>query len=237
MMDQLKLTVLTTNSSTVQVLGKLGKTTTHNPRWCLNRNWELLHRIATDLGSQPLKLKMARANYELHDNSIEEAKRKMVIYQLHHGKESSKNQPPQLLGRTYLRKDQEIVNSNYDGEIILGYSWPEFSTHVRKKFKWSRLTFDSVNWKAFRHEAKKLNVNRCTNLLKYVYEWLPIGKILQRIDQSATTNARRASAKSNSHHICSAVQRSSDKRSLWSASKMWQLFARNGKSPLTLSAR
>jgi hypothetical protein len=32
-MDQLKITVLTANTSTFHVLGKLGKTTTHNPRW------------------------------------------------------------------------------------------------------------------------------------------------------------------------------------------------------------
>jgi hypothetical protein len=58
---------------------------------------------------------------------------------------------------------------------------------VKKKFQWSNDVFESVNWDAFKHEAKKLDVNRRTNLLKYIYEWLPIGKTLNRIDPTAST--------------------------------------------------
>jgi hypothetical protein len=67
------------------------------------------------------------------------------------------------------------------------FIWPEFSKHLKKKFNWSTETFESINWVAFRHQANKQTVNRQTSLLKFVYEWLPIGKILQHIDPSAET--------------------------------------------------
>jgi hypothetical protein len=183
----LKLTILSANKSTIITLDKLDRITGHNPRWRLNRNWELLHGLSNDLGNQPLKLKLARKNYELHERSIEEAERRIIVYQQLHGDELPTLQPTQPLGRAYLRKGYEIVNDDCDREITMEYYRPEFSSHVRKKFNWSKAVFESVNWKAFGHEAKKLTINRRTNLLKYIYEWLPIGKTLQRIDQSAST--------------------------------------------------
>jgi hypothetical protein len=183
----LKLTILSTNESTLITLGKLDRITSHNPRWRLNRNWELLHGLSKDLGNQSLKLKTSRKDYELHDRSVEDTERRIIVYQQLHGDDPPQLQPTQPLGRAYLRKGYEIVNDYYDREIILEYSRPEFSTHLRKKFNWSKAVFESVNWKAFGHDAKKLTVNRRTNLLKYIYEWLPIGKTLQRIDQSAST--------------------------------------------------
>jgi hypothetical protein len=183
----LKLTILSANESTIITLGKLDRVTGHNPRWRLNRNWELLHGLSNDLDNQPIKLKLARKNYEIHDRSIEEAERRIIAYQQLHGDVLPQLQPTQLLGRAYLRKGYEIVNDYYDRAITLEYSLPEFSKHLRKKFNWSKAVFESVNWKAFGREAKKLTINRRTNLLKYIYEWLPIGKMLQRIDQSAST--------------------------------------------------
>jgi hypothetical protein len=182
----LKLTILSTNESTITTLEKLDRIGSHNPRWRLNRNWELLQGLSIDLGNQSLKLKLARKDYELHDRSIEDADRRIIAYQQRQGDDSPKLQPTQPLGRAYLRKGYKIVNDYYDREIILEYSWPDFSKHLRKKFNWSKAVFESVNWKAFGHEAKTLTITRRTNLLKYIYEWLPIGKMLQRIDSSAS---------------------------------------------------
>jgi hypothetical protein len=58
--NQLRITVLSVNQATLTTLGKLWKTETHNPRWGLNRNWELLSGIKSDLEGQSLKLKAAQ---------------------------------------------------------------------------------------------------------------------------------------------------------------------------------
>jgi hypothetical protein len=121
----------------------------------LNRNWELLHGLRDDLGKQPLKLKLARKDYERHDRSIQDADRRIIVHQQLHGDDPPRLQPTQPLGRAYLRKGYEIVNDYYDREIIAEYCRPEFGKHVRKKFNWSKEVFESVNWKAFGHEAKK----------------------------------------------------------------------------------
>jgi hypothetical protein len=74
----LKMTILSANDSTLVILGKLGRIDTHNPRRHLNRNWELLQGISTDLGNQPLKLK--KAKYELHDRSLDKATRERLKF-------------------------------------------------------------------------------------------------------------------------------------------------------------
>jgi hypothetical protein len=185
--QQLKITVLSANQATLTTLEKLHKTKTHNPRWRLNRNWELLHGIMIDLNRQPLTLKIACENCERHVKSLEVASITAIMYQERHPNLRPKLQSIQSFGRAYLRKGYEIINENFDAEISLLYTWPDFSKHLMKKFNWSSEVMKSINWDPFRHEAKKLNVNRRTNLFKFVYEWLPIGKVLQKIDPKAST--------------------------------------------------
>jgi hypothetical protein len=82
----LKFTVISANESTMVTLGKLWRVSTHNPRWRLNRNWELLNGIATDLSNQPLRIKMAIENDERHNQSLKEADRRVERYQESHPK-------------------------------------------------------------------------------------------------------------------------------------------------------
>jgi hypothetical protein len=111
----------------------------------------------------------------------------VLIYQEEHPGTRPKLQSIQQCERAYLRKGYEIINEKFDEEISFLYTWPGFSIHLMKKFNWSSEVLNSINWDPFRHEAKKLNDNRRTNLLKFVYEWLPIGKVLQTIDSKAPT--------------------------------------------------
>jgi hypothetical protein len=124
----------------------------------LNRNWELLHGLSNDLGNQPLKLKLARNDYERHDYERHDREPHISAYQRQHGDKPPKLQPTQPLGRAYLRKGYKIINDDYNGKIIAEYSRPEFSDHILKKLKWSKAVFESVNWKEFGHKAKKLTI-------------------------------------------------------------------------------
>jgi hypothetical protein len=174
--ERLRITVLLGNQSTISVLGNLYKTESHNPRWRLNRNWELLHGITNDLKGQPLKLKMAIDDDERHQSSLKVANIMVLKYQESNVKTVPKLLSTQQIGRAYLRKGYEIINEQYDDEISHLYIGPEFNKHVKKKFNWSTEVLDSINWEAFKHQARKQTINRRTNLLKFVYEWLPIGK-------------------------------------------------------------
>jgi hypothetical protein len=103
-------------------------------------------------------------------------------------KGQAKTQPTQSEGRAYIRKGFQIINEDYDATIQECYISQQFKQYCTKKFKWKGNTYNTVLWKAFTHEAKKLNVNWRTNLLKYVYEWLPMGNTLKIIDPYAKTN-------------------------------------------------
>jgi hypothetical protein len=74
--------------------------------------------------------------------------------------------------------------------------------HCCNKFQWSKQTFNSVHWKAFQHQGKKLTINRQTHLLKFVYKWL-------RIDSTATPDCPSCNCPTETHsHIfgCSNPQ-------------------------------
>jgi hypothetical protein len=79
-----------------------------------------------------------------------------------------------------------IINEKYDETITHTYNWPKFTLHCRNKFLWSDHTFNSIHWKAFQHQGKKLGIARHTHLLKFVYEWLPIRATLVRINSTAS---------------------------------------------------
>jgi hypothetical protein len=82
--SQVNNTVLSANESTLATLGKLGKISTHNPQWRLNRNWDLLNGILIDLGHHLLRRKMARENEERHNQSLKRAEIRVDIYQEAH---------------------------------------------------------------------------------------------------------------------------------------------------------
>jgi hypothetical protein len=80
----------------------------------------------------------------------------------------------------------------------------------------SKQAFKSIGWEAFNHEAKKLNVNERTQLLKFVYGWLPIGKRRQTIDSRAKITCPSCGNDEETHdHI---VQCEEPKRKLISES-------------------
>jgi hypothetical protein len=83
-------------------------------------------------------------------------------------------QPTLEYGLAYLRHGSIIINKQYNEEITHAYNWPKFTKYCCEKFLWNTRTFQSVNWKAFQHQGKKLGINQQTHLLKFVYEWLPL---------------------------------------------------------------
>ena len=52
-----------------------------------------------------------------------------------------------------------IVNEAYDKALIHQYTWPGVTKYMKKKFNWSNTTVHSIVWKAFHHEAQKLDIN------------------------------------------------------------------------------
>jgi hypothetical protein len=114
----------------------------------------------------------------------------------------AKQQPTLEYGLAYLHHRNTIINEKYDKAITYYYNWPKFIMHWLDKLQWSEQTFNSVHWKAFQHQGKKLTITRRTHLLKFVYEWLPIRETLLRIDSTATPNCPSCNCPMETHsHI------------------------------------
>jgi hypothetical protein len=158
-----------------------------------------------------MKCQLVQDDNPTHQNAIDTANTRIIEYQTAHPTLVAKQQPTLEYGLAYLRHGNTIINEKYDKTITHYYNWPKFTTHCCNKFQWSKRTFNSVHWKAFQHQGKKLTITHRTHLLKFVYEWLPIGETLLCIDNTATPNCPSCNCPTETHnHIfqCSNPQRS-----------------------------
>jgi hypothetical protein len=122
----------------------------------------------------------------------------------------ARQQPTLDYGLAYLRQGNMIINEQYDKAITHFYNWPKFTQHCCNKFLWSDHTFNSIHWKAFQHQGKKLSITCCTHLLKFINEWLLIGETLVRINITASPRCPSCNLPIKTHtHIfqCPNTQR------------------------------
>jgi hypothetical protein len=109
--------ISTTNSQTVQILSHLWKTVRHNPRWRLNRNWEILSNIQNDIASNELEM-IDPAEDTFGEYAHKAATRGLLEFSV--GQEYYRRamiQPANSTGRAYLRHGIEIINDKYDATI------------------------------------------------------------------------------------------------------------------------
>jgi hypothetical protein len=204
------VTVCSANSQTGLILSHLWKVTRHNPQWRLNRNWEILSSIQRDIETNQLDI-VEPDNDELGKYAHRTAERTLLEYSLSQEfKQRPLLQPVNQTGRAYLRHGLVIINDKYDEHIHESHNAPMYKKYLCEKKKWSSQVFQSIEWNAFGHEAKKLNVNERTQLLKFVYGWLPIGDRRRTIDQKASIACPSCGAEEETHdHLlqCEAPKR------------------------------
>jgi hypothetical protein len=198
------------NQQTAQILAHIWKTTNHNPRWRLNRNWESLWSIRQDIANNGLGM-VDPSEDQIGKIAVKAAEISVIEY-LATREVSRKTlvQPPNFTGRAFLQHGITIINDRYDKAIHERYIATDYKKYLREKKKWSEATYSHISWDAFGHEAKKLNINERTQLLKFVYGWLPIGKRRHAIDSRASTYCPTCESCEETHdHIlqCDAPQR------------------------------
>jgi hypothetical protein len=177
--------ISTMNSQTALILSQLWKIKRHNPRWRLNRNWEVLSNIQNDIADNLLKI-INQSEDPFGEYSQRAAAKCLLEYEASpEYQQRPLLQPVNSTGRAYLQHGLEIINDKYDASIHERHNAATYKQYVREKRHWSKQVFKSVEWTAFHHEAKKLNVNERTQLLKFVYGWLPIRKRRKAIDPKA----------------------------------------------------
>jgi hypothetical protein len=166
--------IITDHKAPLIALSHLCKTEQRNPCWRLNRNWEILHSINHNQDNHKLESQLGTDNDLLLQIARHTAGIRILEYKTTYPHPVIKQQPTIAYGMAYLCHRGTIINKQYDEEITYYYNWPKFTRHCCEKFLWSTHTFNLVNWKAFQHWGKRLNINCHTHLLNLVYEWLPI---------------------------------------------------------------
>jgi hypothetical protein len=194
--------VITEHEASLDALCHLYKTDNHNPQWRLNQNWEILQSINHNNDIHNMKCQLAQDDNPTHTLAIDTANTRILEYQAANATSVARQQPTLDYGRAYLRQGNTIINEKYDEIIIHAYNWPKFTQHCRNKFLWTDSTFNSIHWKAFQHQGNKLGITRHTHLLKFVYEWLPIGETLVRINSTVLPRCPSCDTPTETHaHI------------------------------------
>jgi hypothetical protein len=104
------LMISTSNSQTALILSQLWKTTKHNPRWRLNRNWEVLNNIQNDIATNELEITDPNTD-KLAEFAQKQAARCLMEFTLdqeYHRKPLL--QQANISGRAYLRHGMVIIN-------------------------------------------------------------------------------------------------------------------------------
>jgi len=82
---------------------------------------------------------------------------------------------------TLLIKNK-VVNHSPTASLRIAHRAPAIQKHLCERMQWEVSTFKAVHWDSYYRAFKKRDVNSQTRLLKYIYGWLPVDHIRQRID-------------------------------------------------------
>jgi hypothetical protein len=148
---QMQVQVITKHKALLTALCHLWKTDTHNPRWRLNQNWEILQSINYNNDIHNLKCQLAQDDNPVHQIAFDTC---ILKYQATHKTLEAKQQPTLVYGLANLQHGNTIINEKYNESIMHFYNWPKCTQHCCNKFLWSNSTFNSVQWKAFQHQGK-----------------------------------------------------------------------------------
>jgi hypothetical protein len=152
--------MITEHEALLDALCQLFKTDTHNPQWHLDHNWEILQSIIHNNDIHNMKCQLVQDNNPTHQAAIDTANTCIFKYQATHPTLTARQQPTLDYGLAYLHHGNTIIIEKYNEAITHYYNWPKFTMHCCDKFQWAKRTFNSVHWKAFQHQGKKLNITR-----------------------------------------------------------------------------
>jgi hypothetical protein len=198
--EQLHFHTVTEHRAPLNALVHSLKIETHNPRWQLNRNWDILNSIMHNIHIHQLNWYLGQDNNTTHQHVLRTANIQIMEYKVQHPTLLPWQQPTLDYRLAYLHHCSTIINEQYDKSITHAYNSPKFTKYCCAKFLWTTKTFLSVNWKAYQHPEKKLNINQRTHLLKFIYKWLPIRETLVQINSSASPKCPSCNTTTKTHN-------------------------------------
>jgi hypothetical protein len=144
--EQLHLQAVSEHEAPLTALVHILKIETHNPRWQLNRNWDILNSIMHNIHIHQLNWYLGQDDNPVHQHALQTANIHIMEYKAKYPTLPPWQQPTLEYGLAYLCHGSIIINKQYDEEITHAYNWPKFTKHCCEKFLWNTKTFQSVNW-------------------------------------------------------------------------------------------
>jgi hypothetical protein len=121
--EQLHLQAVTEHEALLTTLVHILKIETHNPRWRLNRNWDILNSIMHNIHIHQLNWYLAQDDNPVHQYALRTANICIMEYETKYPTIPLQQQPTLEYGFAYLHHGG-IFNKEYDEEITHAYNWP-----------------------------------------------------------------------------------------------------------------
>jgi hypothetical protein len=91
--------------------------------------------------------------------------------------------PPSAVISASLLINGEVVLRDSRSALRTQHRLPDTQNHLyESNINWTHDTFATINWDAFSAAIMTRNLNSHTRLVKYIHGWLPVGKIMNRIN-------------------------------------------------------
>ena len=104
--------------------------------------------------------------------------------------------------RATLLIDSIPVHKDYGTIFRTAHRGSDLQDHLMRHNQWDESTFDSINWEAHGKAYKKRSLNSRIRLLKLLHDWLPIGKMRQRINPEEPCSCPSCDAEvETKHHL------------------------------------
>jgi hypothetical protein len=192
--------ITTVSQATIDQCSHLWKANNHNPRWRLNRYFEILSYIYATMQTESLRTSIAGEDCYGSESATNEATHWVLDYKLTQHNSQTRSKSSQLHRATLFRGPQQIIT--YQREVIHEqYALSQLVSYHTKKYLWDKATYWSINWHAFKHSAKKLPINERVKMMKFTYGWLPIGSKRTAINPESTTHCPSCNAYETHDHL------------------------------------
>ena len=197
------------NKTGVRAISKI-KQSVQVRRWTLSPHYDWLSAIRSRLGN--LHVRSHRSHPDSNTVTTEEMLLQattQLSLQI-----ATPPEPTDLLpcpsSDATLLVGTKVINNNFRFHLRQAYHLPLFRSYALDKFGWSTTTFDNINWDAISCAYKKRSVNQQLRTTKFMYGWLPVGRLRTRIDPLADDRCPSCFGRNETNiHLlrCTAPQR------------------------------
>lgn len=210
------ITIHVDNKDVFNIGKKMWKIESHNPRWRTNRYYEILLYIQSTICPSTIDFKLSSESEGSENFIIDKARIASEELKSPHCTNKPSRKKPSKLMKAILFSGSKVnatqITTDHQLTLHEKYTHGPFQDYHLKKYNWGKKVFQSINWRAFHHVAKKIKISSRIKIMKFIYGWLPIGKMRTTIDPDSSDKCPSCGRSENHNHLLQCSNEKHQKR-------------------------